>query len=197
MASGLHAPAGAIGSAGMLAKSYLDFREKLDEQGAVLTYCGFVSETMLTALGETLKRRMAEQEPDPNVTKRVFSIFIEQVQNVMRYSEERTAGDEERPLGAGLIMVGSRDGGYFVVCGNFIDAARADRLKDRLDRLATLDKDGLRQLYREKLREPPEEESMGATIGLIEIARRSSRPIEFDFCPSRGDASFFCLKAYV
>ncbi len=69
----------------MLAKSYLDFKTKLDEQGAVLTYCGFVSEAMLGALGETLKQKMAEQDADANVTKRVFSIFIEQVQNVIRY----------------------------------------------------------------------------------------------------------------
>ncbi len=94
-------------------------------------------------------------------------------------------------------MVGMDDDRYFIVCGNFVQRERAQRLRTRLDHLAALDKDGIRQYYREKLREPPEEGSLGATIGLIEIARRSSQPIEYDFVPSDAETSFFCLKAYV
>jgi hypothetical protein len=180
----------------MLAKSYLDFKVRLDEQGAVLTYCGSVSEPVLVALGETLKQRMAERDTDAAVVKRVFSIFIEQVQNIIRYSEER-GGTVAPSLGAGLIMVGMEDGRYFIVCGNFVLRDKVEQLKARLDHLVTLDKDSIRQFYREKLREPPEEGSLGATIGLIEIARRSSLPIEYDFSPSDDSSSFFCLKAYV
>ena len=181
----------------MLARSYLDLKARLDEQGAVLTYCGNVSESMLAALGETLKQKMVELETDTAVVKRVFSIFIEQVQNVIRYSGERTAsGAAAASLGAGLIMVGVEGERYFVVCGNFVLPDRIEPLKARLDYLVTLDKEAIRQFYREKLREPPEEGSLGATIGLIEIARRSSLPIEYDFSPTDAGTSFFCLKAY-
>jgi hypothetical protein len=184
----------------MLAKSYLDFKVRLDEQGAVLTYCGSVSEPVLVALGETLKQRMAERDTDAAVVKRVFSIFIEQVQNIIRYSGERLPqGQPQAPvMGGGLIMVGTEDGQYFVVCANFIPEDRVDRLRNRLAHLLTLDKDAIRVYYREKLREPPDEDSLGATVGLIEIARRSSRPLEYDFHPTAdGQSSFFCLKAYV
>ena len=99
----------------MLAKAYLDFRTRLDQEGAVLTYCGFVSESVLTALGETLKRKMAESETDANTTKRVFSVFIEQVQNIIRYSGERLENVGPQ-LGAGLVMVGAQDNQFFVVC---------------------------------------------------------------------------------
>ncbi len=183
----------------MLAKSYLDFKTRLDEQGALLAYCGGVSEAILAAFGETLKQKMVERDADAGVSKRLFSIFIEQVQNVIRYSEERDqAGDDgQQGLGAGLIVVGIYNGRYFVVCGNFVQHDRVERLKTRLDHLVTLDRDSMRQFYREKLREPPEEGSLGATIGLIEIARRSSLPIEYDFSPNDAASSFFCLKAYV
>jgi hypothetical protein len=96
---------------------------------------------ILTALGETLKQKMAERETDSAVGKRVFSIFIEQVQNVIRYSEE--LGDNTgavRQSGAGLITVGVENGRYFIVCGNFVLAEKVERLKARLDHLATLDK---------------------------------------------------------
>jgi hypothetical protein len=184
----------------MLAKSYLEFKGRLDEQGAVLTYCGSVSEAIMSALGETLKQKMAERETDAADVRRAFSIFIEQVQNVIRYSEQRgsdgAAAGGAAP-GSGLIMVGIEEGRYFIVCGNFVQQDKVERLRARLDHLATLDRDSIRQFYREKLREPPEEGSLGATIGLIEIARRSSQPIEYDFSPGDAASSFFCLKAYV
>jgi len=182
----------------MLAKSYLDFKSKLDQQGSVLTYCGAVSESMLAALGETLKQKMSATHTDMGLAKRVFSIFIELVQNIIRYSDAR---DEADPPGAapvgGFIMVGIEKGHYFVVCGNSVQNNKVDRLRARLEHLATLDREQIRQYYREKLREPPDEGSLGATIGLIEIARRSSLPIEYDFSPNDAETSFFCLKAFV
>ena len=184
----------------MLAKSYLEFKGRLDEQGAVLTYCGSVSEAIMSALGETLKQKMAERDTDAADVRRAFSIFIEQVQNVIRYSEQR-GGDSDAAgsaaPGSGLIMVGIEEGRYFIVCGNFVQLDKVERLRARLDHLATLDRDSIRQFYREKLREPPEEGSLGATIGRIEIARRSSQPIEYDFSANDASSSFFCLKAYV
>jgi hypothetical protein len=182
----------------MLARSYLNFKSELDDMGAVLTYCGFVSEAVLVALAETLKLKMAQGAADPNVRKRVFSIFIELVQNVIRYSEDR--GKEaaaDTGSGGGLIIVGIEGERYYVACGNFIQNENVERLRQRLEHLATLDKQGIREFYRESLHELPDEGSLGATMGLIEIARRSSQPIEYGFEPGDSDHSFFCLKAYV
>ena len=36
-------------------------------------------------------------------------------------------------------------------------------------------------MYKEQLRAEPEEGSKGAGLGFMEIARRASKPIEFDF----------------
>jgi hypothetical protein len=184
----------------MLARTYYDFRSRLQEEGVILSYSGYVSEAILSALAEALKKKLAVDEADLNVTKRLFSVFVEQVQNIIRYSGERLEGPDEvgkARLGAGLIMVGAHDERFFVVCANAMNSARAPGLRQRLEQLSGLDPAEIRALYREKLRDPPEEESQGATIGLIEIARRSSRPIQFDFLELDADTSFFCMKAYV
>ena len=44
-----------------------------------------------------------------------------------------------------------------------------------------MNKEELRALYKEQLRAEPEEGSKGAGLGFMEIARRASKPIEFDF----------------
>jgi hypothetical protein len=70
-------------------------------------------------------------------------------------------------------------------------------LRARLDHIASLNSDALKAYYREKLRQPPDEGSLGGSIGLIEIARRSSAPVEYGFQALDNQRSFFCLKAYI
>jgi len=182
------------------AEAYNDYRGWLTGQGIIFSFTGYLSEDMLTTLGGALKKRMALSETDANVAKRVFSVFVEQVQNIIRYSADRLASQEPPvEMSGGMVTVGVDDGRFFVVCGNVVNAARAAPLRERLTHLASLDKDQLKAYYREKLREPPEEESQGASIGLIEIARRSSEPIEFGIVWLEPDETraFFCIKAFI
>ena len=55
----------------------------------------------------------------------------------------------------------------------------------------------LKVLYRRKLKEEPEAESQGATLGLIEIARRASSPIEFDFFEVDAQTTFYCIRVFI
>ncbi|WP_409523658.1 SiaB family protein kinase [Nitrincola sp. MINF-07-Sa-05] len=181
----------------MLASYYQNFKQELDVQGVVLCYSGYVSEKVLYSLGDILRRKMESE--DTNQAKRLFSVFVEQVQNIIRYSDERLTSSSPGAdaVSSGLVLVGAEEGGYFVVCANVLDVNKVADLKQRLEQLRAMDKDELKAHYREKLRSPSEEESQGGSIGLIEIARRSSKPIEFDFLELQNRTSFFCLKAFI
>lgn len=182
-----------------LADDYLDSHQRMVAQGVILSFIGYVSEGILFSLGEALKQKMRLDATDANVTKRVFSIFVEQAQNVIRYSAERLEDERGTPgeLSSGMIIVGREQGHFFVVCGNSVLQEEGETLTRRLSELAAMDKDSIKSYYREKLREPPEESSRGASIGLIEIARRSSRPIEFGLTRLSDERAFFCLKAFI
>ncbi|HLN24156.1 MAG TPA: SiaB family protein kinase [Patescibacteria group bacterium] len=183
----------------MLAEEYLSFKNTLAEKGIIFSFSGYVSEGILFALGDALKQKMALAETDLSTTKRVFSIFVEQVQNVIRYSAERVSGDIGKPveLSSGMIAVGNDGKRFFVICANKVLLTDMERLRDRLQHLQGLDKDEIKAYYKEKLREDPEVDSKGASIGLIEIARRSSAPIDFDFVNVSDSHAFFCLKAFI
>lgn len=183
----------------MLAEEYLSFKEILEQKGIIFSFSGYVSEGILFALGDALKQKMALEEADLNTTRRVFSIFVEQVQNVIRYSADKMTGDIGKPvkLSSGIIAVGRESGKFFVVCANVVKLADMERLKERLEHIRSLDREGIKAFYKEKLREDPEPESTGASIGLIEIARRSSAPIDFNFINVSDSNAFFCLKAFI
>jgi Family of unknown function (DUF6272) len=50
-------------------------------------------------------------------------------------------------------------------------------------------------MHKETLKSEPDEGAKGAGAGLIEIARRSSRPFQFDFTEVDDRFAFFALEA--
>ena len=183
----------------MLAQQYAAIKRDLDDKGIVFSFSGYLSEGILYSLGEALREKMTLEETDAPTVRRVFSVFVEQMQNIIRYSAEKVTGSTTRSveLSAGMVIIGMEAGKVFIVCGNTVRNPDVPRLRERLDHLRSLDREGIKTYYREQLREEPEEGSRGATIGLIEIARRASEPIEFDFDAMDAERSFFCLKVRI
>ena len=84
-----------------------------------------------------------------------------------------------------------------VCAGNLVERADVERLRAKLTRIRDMSKDELRALYKEQLRVAPEQGSKGAGLGFVEIARRASKPIEFDFAEFSGTLAFFALTATI
>ncbi len=182
-----------------LGQQYAAFKRELDSKGIIFSFSGYLSEGILFSLGEALREKMTLEEADGPTVRRVFSVFVEQMQNIIRYSAEKIVANDGRAieLSAGMVTIGMEDKTFFIVCGNTVRNGDVPRLRERLDFLKGLDKDGIKAHYREQLRETPDEGSRGATIGLIEIARRASAPIEYDFAGIDSDKTFFCLKVRI
>ena len=72
-----------------------------------------------------------------------------------------------------------------------------DISKNRVNELNDKSADQLRALYREKLRQPPHEGSKGASIGLVEVARRTSAPLSCAVEDTNQGYSFFMIKARI
>jgi hypothetical protein len=70
-------------------------------------------------------------------------------------------------------------------------------IKDQVDELRSLGPDELKALYKERRKNPPPEGSRGAGLGLIEMARKASRPIEIDFTPVDETLSFLSITVFI
>jgi hypothetical protein len=185
----------------VLAKKLYDFRAVLQEEGIMFAYSGYVTEPVLHGVGEALKRQLEIQDTDTKTVRSVFAIFVEQMQNMIRYSAERlqAAGEIETPLELryGVLTIGQENGGYVVNAGNLVLRDDVERMRGRLSAVSAMDKEQLKVAYKEQLKAGPDEHSKGAGIGFIEIARRASKPIEFDFMEAANGYVFFALRACV
>ena len=176
------------------------FSQLLLKDEFVLSYSGYVSEDILRAVGETLRERLNDHVSDSNQIRNVFSIFVELMQNIIRYGDDGPQPDDpstgDKPS-FGIVLVSEHQGQLSVMTGNYVTPDEAEDLTSRLTHLATKSSDELRVMYREKLRQPVEDSSKGASLGLIEIARRASLPLTFEVQDGFGGHKFFMIKATV
>jgi hypothetical protein len=199
--------------------SFLDLRRQLESRGIVFSYCGYLNENILSGIGNALQSKMAIDHTDQKISRGIFSTFVEQVQNVIRYSAE-TIGPEEREklereaalaegraeitdlddgeLRYGLITIGELPSGKrFVTCANLIKNENVEKVSQSLESIRGLNRKELTTLMREHLKAGPPEGSKGAGVGFISIAREANGNWEYDMVPmDDGKFTFFCLEAY-
>ena len=188
----------------MLAGQLMDLRSMLHKQGVIFAYSGYVTEPVLSGVGEALKQKLTIDDADTKTLRSVFAIFVEQMQNIIRYSAEMQhapppASDANalKEIRYGILTIRKEGVDYIVCAGNLVRQTDVERLRERLSRIRDMNKDELKAHYKEKLRADPEEGSKGAGLGFMEIARRATQPIEFDFVDVDADYSFFALKATI
>ncbi|MBW2011613.1 MAG: hypothetical protein JRI32_08240, partial [Deltaproteobacteria bacterium] len=66
---------------------------KFKDDGVIFCFSGPVSQVMLESLGETLRKKMQHDLIVFSTIHKVFSIFIEQAQNILNYSAEVVAAN--------------------------------------------------------------------------------------------------------
>jgi hypothetical protein len=185
----------------MLARELFNIRSTLRNQGVIFAYSGYVTEAVLDGVGEAIRQRLLVDDADTKTARSVFAVFVEQMQNMIRYSAETTVASASAspPNGIryGLLTIGQENGDYVIHAGNLVQRSDVERLRAKLNRIRDMNKEELRALYKEQLRGDPGEGSKGAGLGFTEIARRASKPIEFDFANVNDEYAFFTLKASV
>ena len=169
--------------------------------GIFLSISGPLSQDLMVEMGEILKRKMKEDGAENSVIHDVFAILVELNQNIIHYSAEkvkRLDGIKNLPeAGCGIMSVGYKDGRYFLISGNMIENHKIAEMKNKLTKLNRLTKEELSQWYREQRKMGPDPGSKGAGLGLIDVARKTTQPPEFDFEEIENHLSFFTLKIIV
>jgi len=180
--------------------SLYDFYKDLKAKKILFCYSGPIAQSSIEGIGSTLRRNLAIEEAGPTASLSVFSIFIEQVQNVLNYSAEKlnNAEKSDDSLRVGIVVIGTEENGdYFVYCGNQVCNQDIPNLRKNIDLIRSLSKDELKTLYKERRRMEPELGGKSAGLGLIEMARKSGRPMEYSFIEIDNHISFFSIKAMV
>lgn len=180
----------------------LEYYTMIKRLNVDIIYSGPLWADGIEGIGGTLRKRLEFDDLPLSASQSVFSVFVEQMNNMLMYSAEKDHFEiseaSRSDVPKGVFILGAKSKTYFVQSGNVIKDENAEQIKGRIDYLNTLDKASLRKFYKEQIKnENLNPESKGAGLGLIEIARRASAPIEYAFTPLEDGMTFFSMYVMI
>jgi len=166
---------------------------------AFLTFYGPISQELISEIAQLVRKHLKNKGVSQTTISKVFSLLIEQSQNIFHYSAERIENTEHKnsTIQIGMISVGMKDNRYYVEGGNLIENAFISKLEKKLTYVKSLSKEALKLLYKKQRKSAIYDSSKGAGLGIIEVARKSSRPLEFNFNKIDDQYSFFLIKSEI
>jgi hypothetical protein len=82
--------------------------------------------------------------------------------------------------GGGTCLVGKNDNkNYIISSGNMIDSKNIETLKEKIEKVNKLNKEELKLYHREVRKEGKYAHEKGAGLGIIEIAKKTTKNIEY------------------
>jgi len=166
--------------------------------GEVLfSYKGNISPSLITEILETIENELGKKEEKMKIKKRVYNILVEALQNLYHHID--STPQEKLSLGERFIVfIISKDGeSYRIITGNFIKINKVRLLKDRIDQVNYLSVEERKALYKLILNNQEFSEKGGGGLGIIDIARRISTDLNYNFFRYDDEYAFFALHVEI
>jgi len=165
----------------------------LFKQDIHLSYKGPFNEVILTVLGRYIQDIIGR---NPNISRKLFRVFIELAQNIAYYSAEISVISGKHLVGVGSVLIGEIDNIYTCATGNIVDNKHINILIDICNKINSLDRESLRKYKRERRKQPRGEHDT-SNIGLIDVALTADNPLNIVVTPVSENTSYFSLAVKI
>ena len=172
-----------------------DLHRTMMSQNLILVYQGDFTQESTKSILSMAERNLDSSGEDSSIKRKVFNVMVEALQNIVKHSDELIDG--EMRSHAAIFLIGKEANRYSIMSGNPVRKANIPRLNKKLDQINALDKDGLKELYKEIIKNTTISDKGGAGLGFVDMARKSGGKLEFEFPEMSTDYCFFCLKVNV
>ncbi len=172
-----------------------DLHRTMMAQNLILVYQGeFTQETTKSILAMA-ERNLDSTGEESSIKRKVFNVMVEALQNIVKHSDEIVQGDMHTHTA--IFLIGKEKDRYSIMAGNPIRKANVDALKKTLEHINSLNKDGLKDLYKEIIKNTTISDKGGAGLGFVDMARKSGEKLSYEFPEMSPEYHFFCLKVNV
>ncbi|MGF1635459.1 MAG: SiaB family protein kinase [Cyclobacteriaceae bacterium] len=173
-----------------------DLHQMMLNNNIILVYEGEFTQEITKSVLAMAERNMDSVGEESSIKRKVFNVMVECLQNIVKYNEEHIP--EINRSNTAIFMIGKQEDSYIITSGNPVKTEVVGDLKEKLERINSLDKEGLKNLYKDIIKGSTGlTEKGGAGLGFVDMARKSGKPLEFSFEKMEGDLSFFSLKITV
>lgn len=175
-------------------KSVMQLERIMAENNLYLIWSGHISPDIGKEVIFFTEKRLSEDEVASNLRKRVFSILVEILENVSKYSPGK---EPEEKYGLPLAMLRLDGKVYSLTTGNLILNSDVDHLKEKLDNINKYDREELKEAFRKSLSVQSGDSESTGNMGLLDMARKSGSKLEYEFEKISDLYSYYILKIKV
>lgn len=175
-----------------------EYYSKLNGDDVLIAYKGNVSSELISNVLEVVESRMDDYSEASKIRKKVYNVLVESLQNLYHHIDalppELQKDYDEK---FGILVVSRVESKYKISTGNFIETAKVDQLKSRLEKINSMSPDELKDMYKFILNHQRLSQKGGGGLGLVDIARKTGNPLEYSFYAYDEQFSFFNLDVYI
>ncbi len=171
----------------------LELKNKIMENNVIISFIGPFSQGIIEEIGNALREHLKKDKSLNSSSNSIFSVFIEQSQNIKNYERILKESDIEKVHSNSILLIGKEQNKYIICSGNIIKKEHISDLKYKLEEINSLDKSEIQKIYKKKLRESIISKTGGAGMGFLEMAKRSTSKFEYDFIQLENDYYYFVL----
>ncbi len=174
------------------------FYKTMREHKVALVYEGDVTHQITKAFTSLTEANMEAQMEDPSTQKKVFHVMVECLQNLSKHAETIGGGDSSHHKdGKGIFLLSKGESSYNVTTGNVVGKDKIHFISTILNDINVLDKEGLKELYKQRIKEGRLSNKGGAGLGFIDIAKKTGSKLNYHFISINDEYSFFVLSTEI
>jgi hypothetical protein len=175
-------------------KSISQLERLMAENNVYMIWCGHISPDVGKEVLSFTETKLSEEDIDSNIRRRVFSILVELLDNVSKYSPGKEA---ESQFGMPVAVISFTEGIYSLTTGNLILNSNTGHLKEKIDIINNYDKAGLKEFFIKSLSVQTIDTDSTGNMGLIDMARKSGSRLDYQFEEVNELYSYFIVTIKV
>ncbi len=159
----------------------------------ILAHYGPLSYEEIGFLLNRMSAFVDKQGLNITIKKKVYSAMVESLENI--YKHQDTINNDNDHLPRFSLYLDNNELSMFA--SNSVLLKKSALLKEKLDQVNKLDKNGLKDLYKNTILSGNISPKGGAGLGIINIAKVSENKINYTFETINSDYSYFTINIVI
>jgi hypothetical protein len=174
-----------------------DLYNRMESNNILLSFKGNITSDLMSSILHIMELRMDTMQEDPKVKKKVYNVLVECLQNLYHHIDDIPQHPNGSTDRSAIILVGLGQNGYSITTGNYLRTDRVSDFRGMLDEINGMDTEALKAFYKEVLNNEKRSEKGGGGLGMIDIARKTGKKLNYSFRSLNETHSFFSLNIEV
>ncbi len=178
----------------IFSETLLKHYENFEDRGINFIYMGNFNHSIIRMFSALAQEETERIGATGKVRRRLNHSVIEILQNLTKHSCPLF---NDVNVSKGMFVMGKDDTSYYIMTANKIFNKDVAALTEAIETVNAATIDQLNKMYKEQLRNGRISAKGGAGLGLIDIARKTNKPIQYHFLPLNEEQQYFVLKVSI